>query len=297
MYPGVELRVMRYFLAVVAEMHFTRAAERVHVAQPSLSKQIHNLEEELGVELLKRGRRHVELTEPGRVFAENARQALLYAERATAMARAAGTGKSGKLLIGISSATDSALYFRIRDAVNRQYPDVQMEAVTAPAIQLAEDLMRNELQASIVELPIRYRGLDVLFIFHEQLVWALSDKDSLASEKIIHAGQIGNRSLVLVSPDADLAYHSIVANLAKWGYRPPKVQLVSTSSQVHEFVAAGQGIGILRASGTRCRAAGITHRPAESLPAVDTGIAYRRGARPPSVRNFLRVVRQLFHPY
>ena len=111
MYPGVELRVMRYFLAVVAELHFTRAAERVHVAQPSLSKQIHNLEEEVGVELLKRGRRRVELTEPGRVFAENARQALLYAERATAMARAAGAGKSGKLLIGISPATDSQALF------------------------------------------------------------------------------------------------------------------------------------------------------------------------------------------
>ena len=296
MYPGVELRVMRYFLAVVAEMHFTRAAERVHVAQPSLSKQIHNLEEELGVELLKRGRRRVELTEPGRVFAENARQALLYAERATAMARAAGAGKSGKLLIGISPATDSALYFRIRDAVGRQYPDMQMEAVAAPAIQLAEHLMRSELQASIVELPLRYRGLNVLSIFQEQLVWAMSDKDSLASEKIIHAKQIGNSPLILVSQDTDHAYHSVVANLAKWGYRPPSVQLVSTPSQLHEFVAAGQGIGVLRESATRYRPAGVSYRLAESLPSVETGIAYRRGARTPAVRNFLRVVRQSFMP-
>jgi DNA-binding transcriptional LysR family regulator len=296
MYPGVELRVMRYFLAVVAEMHFTRAAERVHVAQPSLSKQIRNLEEEVGVELLKRHRRRVELTEPGRVFAENARQALLYAERATAMARAAGAGKSGNLLIGISPATDSALYFRIRDAVGRQYPDMQMEAVAAPAIQLAEYLMRNELNASIVELPLRYRGLNPLSILHEPLVWAISDKDSLAAEKLIRAEQIGTRPLILVSQDADLAYHTIVANLAKWGYRPPKVQLVSTPSQVHEFVAAGQGIGVLRESATRYRTAGVTCRLAESLPAVDTGIVYRRGGPTPSLRNFLRVVRQLFHP-
>ncbi len=295
MYPGVELRVMRYFLAVVAEMHFTRAAERVHVAQPSLSKQIHNLEEELGVELLKRGRRRMELTEPGRVFAENARQALLYAERATAMARAAGAGNSGKLLIGISPATDSTLYFHIRDAVARQYPDVQMEAITAPGIQLAEHLMRNDLHASVVELPLRYRGLNVLSISHEHLVWAISEKDSLASEKIIRAEQIGNRPLILVSQDADHAYHSVVANLAKWGYRPPKVQLVSTPAQVHEFVAAGQGIGALRESATRYRPAGVTYRLAESLPSVETGIAYRRSARTPAVRNFLRVVRQLFH--
>jgi DNA-binding transcriptional LysR family regulator len=171
-----------------------------------------------------------------------------------------------------------------------------MEAVTAPAIQLAEQLMRNELHASVVELPLRFRGLNVLSILHEQLVWAISDRDSLASQKIIRAAQIGRRPAVLVSQDADLAYQSIVANLSKWGYRPQQVQIVTTPSQVHEFVAAGQGIGVLRESATRCLAAGVTYRPAESLPSVETGIAYRRGARTPSLRNFLRVVRQLFHP-
>jgi DNA-binding transcriptional LysR family regulator len=113
MYPGIELRTMRYIVAVGVELHFTHAAERVHVAQPSLSKQIRNVEEELGVELFKRDRnKQVEVTEPGRVFIENAQKALLYADRAASMARAASAGQLGKLLLGVSPHVDSGTHSR-----------------------------------------------------------------------------------------------------------------------------------------------------------------------------------------
>jgi DNA-binding transcriptional LysR family regulator len=78
MYPGIELRTMRYIVAVGDELHFSRVAESVRVAQPSLSKQIRNVEQELGLELFRRTRKKVEITEPGRAFIENAKQALLY---------------------------------------------------------------------------------------------------------------------------------------------------------------------------------------------------------------------------
>jgi DNA-binding transcriptional LysR family regulator len=294
MYPGVELRVMRYFLAVVAEMHFTRAAERVRVAQPSLSKQIRNLEGELGVQLLMRNRRRVELTEPGRLFAENAEQALLYAERAAAMARAAGAGRSGKLSIGVSSAIDLRLYFRIRAALNRQYPDVQTEVLTGSALQIAERLMRSDLHAGIVEIPIRCRSLSVLRISGEPIVLAISEKDVLASAKIIRPEQIQQRTLVLVSDEGDLAHHNIIAALASRGFHPRRVQPVWTTSQALDFVAAEQCIGVVRASATRFRVKGITYCPTVDLPMLDVGIAYRRATLTPPIRNFLRVVRQEF---
>src|SRR6266849_5143912 len=292
MYPGVELRVMRYFLAVVAEMHFTRAAERVRVAQPSLSKQIRNLEEDLGVQLLKRSRRGIELTEPGRAFAENAEQSLLYAERAVAVARAAGAGRRGKLLIGISPAIDSWLYFRIRVAFNRQYPDVEIEPVAASAIQLAERLMRSDLHVGLVELPIRYRGLSILTVAQEPIIFAISEKDTLASAKTIEAKDIHHRTLVLVSDDADLAHHQIIAVLASWGYRPERVQQVLTASQALDFVAAEQSIAAVRAGVARFRTNGLTYRPIEGFPMFDTGVVYRRSNRTPTVGNLLRVIRQ-----
>src|SRR6266446_2940947 len=130
MYPGIELRTMRYIVAVGNELHFSRAAEHVHVAQPSLSKQIRHVEEELGVELFKRTRRKVEVTESGRAFIENAQQALLYADRAAAMARAASAGQQGRLLLGVAPNIDLQLFFRIRNAFEKRYANVQVQFVS-----------------------------------------------------------------------------------------------------------------------------------------------------------------------
>src|SRR5260370_7596569 len=101
MYPGIELRTMRYIVAVGNELHFSRAAEHVHVAQPSLSKQIRHVEEELGGELFKRTRKKVEVTEPGRAFMETAQQALLYPRPAASMPRPPNPGHPAWFLFAV----------------------------------------------------------------------------------------------------------------------------------------------------------------------------------------------------
>src|SRR5260370_21777408 len=147
---------MRYIVAVGNELHFTRAAERVHVAQPSLSKQIRNVEEELGVELFKRTRKKVEVTEPGRAFIENAQQALLYADRAASMARAASAGQHGRLMLGVAPNIDLQLFFRIRNTFEKRYSSVQVQFVSGFTSELAELVMRSDLHAGLTALPIRY---------------------------------------------------------------------------------------------------------------------------------------------
>src|SRR5260370_31911071 len=142
MYPGIELRTMRYIVAVGNELHFSRAAEHVHVAQPSLSKQIRHVEEELGVELFKRTRKQVEVTEPGQAFIENAQQALLYADRAASMARAASAGQHRRLLLGVAPNIDLQLFFRIKNAFEKRYANVQAQFVSGFADQHAQWSMR-----------------------------------------------------------------------------------------------------------------------------------------------------------
>jgi DNA-binding transcriptional LysR family regulator len=285
---------MRYIVAVGSELHFTRAAERVHVAQPSLSKQIRNVEAELGVELFKRTRKKVEVTEPGRVFIENAQQALLYARRAASMARAAGEGQLGKFLLGISPLVDLQLFFRLRAAFENAYPEVKFQFVTGSAAALVEDTMQSDLHAALIELPVRCRGLAVLNVFREPLLLVIKRNDKLGVGRRIAPRQLRNRPLVLLSSAADLAHDKILANFQAWGYRPERTLEVSTIAQAFDFVLNGDGIAAVRASARRCEPKGIALRNVAGLPPVDVGLAYRRDIRSPLVRNLLQVARAAF---
>jgi DNA-binding transcriptional LysR family regulator len=285
---------MRYIVAVGSELHFTRAAERVRVAQPSLSRQIRNVEEELGVELFRRTRKKVEITEPGRVFIENAHKALLYADRAASMSRAAGAGQLGKLLLGVSPLVDLQLFFRIRDAYQKQYPEVQFQFVAGLAAEQAELVMRSELHAALIELPIRCRGLAVLYVSQEPLFLAFASRDKLTTHKSISARQLKGKRLVLLSSTVDLARETILERLGVWGYAPEKILDVVSITQAFEFVASSEGISIVRASAARSEPKGVIFKPLSDLPMLDFGLVYRRDIRSPQVRNLLRIAHEAF---
>jgi DNA-binding transcriptional LysR family regulator len=295
LYPGIELRTMRYIVAVGSELHFTRAAERVHVAQPSLSKQIRKVEDELGVELFKRGRnKKVEVTEPGRVFIENAHQALLYADRAASMSRSAGAGQLGKLLLGVSPLVDLQLFFRIRNAFEKRYPEVQFQFIAGLATEQAEWVMRSDLHAGLIELPIRYRGLSVLNVAREPLLLALQRNDKLAIAKSIVPRQLRSRRLVLLSSAADLAHDKILEGLRAWGYHPERTFEVISLAQAFDFVTSGEGIAVVRANAARFESKKVILRSLPGLPMLDVGLAYRRDVRSPLVRNLLRIAHEVF---
>ena len=286
---------MRYIVAVGVELHFTRAAERVHVAQPSLSKQIRNVEEELGVELFKRTtRKQVEVTEPGRAFIENAQKALLYADRAASMARAASAGQLGKLLLGVSPLVDLQLFFRIRVAFEKRYPEVQFQFVTGSAYEQAEWVMRSDIHAGLIELPIRYRGLSILGIFREPMMLVLSRDDKLGRSKAVTPAQLRKHSLILLSAGADLAHDKILAGLESWGFHPEKIVEVISLGQALDFVGAGEGVAVVRTSARHFESKNIVLRPMPALPMLEVGLAYRRDIRSPLVRNLLEVAREVF---
>jgi DNA-binding transcriptional LysR family regulator len=294
MYPGIELRTMRYIVAVGDELHFTRAAERVRVAQPSLSKQIRNVEQELDVKLFKRNRRNVEITEPGRAFIENAKQALLYAERAASAARAANVGQQGKLFLGVSPSVHVDLFFRLRNAFEGRHGDVQLQYVSGFARDHAESVMRSDLHAGLVELPIRYRGLAILRVLRESIALAVSRDDGLASRKTIVSGQLIQRPLVLLSDQADLAHDKILTGIRDWGYLPEKVFNVMSLVQALDFVETGEAVGALRRNLGRFASTKVVTKSILGMPTVDTGIVYRRQIRSPLVRNLLRIAREVF---
>jgi DNA-binding transcriptional LysR family regulator len=252
------------------------------------------VEQELGLELFRRTRKKVEITEPGRAFIENARQALLYAERAASAARAANLGQQGELFLGVSPSFNLDLFFRLRNAFERRYGDVQLQYVSGFACDQPESIMRSDLHAGLVELPIRYRGLAILSVLRESIALAVSRDDSLASHKTVVPEELIKCPLVLLSDQADLAHDKILIGIRDWGYRPEKVFHVMGLVQALSFVETGEVVGALRGNLGRFGSTKVVPISIPGMPTVDTGIVSRRRIRSPLVRNLLRIAREVF---
>ena len=149
----IELRHLRYFLAVAEELHFGRAAKRVHISQPPLSQQIRQLEDDLGVQLFYRTRRHVELTEAGRVFAGEVRLILEQVERATGLAEEAMRGKLNRMVVACSPA-NSYYAVHIITAYAAQHPTARLVVKSLVTSQQIEALRNNRIDVGFVTLPI-----------------------------------------------------------------------------------------------------------------------------------------------
>src|SRR6266571_856739 len=159
MYPGVELRLYRYVVALAEELNFTRAALRLHVAQPSLSKQIRELEDYLGAQVFERTKREVRLTTAGEAFAAEARLTLLHADRAVEAARAAKDQHKGPWSIGSSPLIDMRILSKARRHLSLEHPVADVRFVSAHTSELAVGLIRGTLQAGLIIVPVREQGL------------------------------------------------------------------------------------------------------------------------------------------
>jgi DNA-binding transcriptional LysR family regulator len=158
MVAKVELRQFRYFIAVAEELHFGRAAARLHIAQPGLSQQIKSLERALGVQLLIRDSRGVELTEPGRVFLDHVRQVIEVAGRAVASARLAEGGKTGLLRVGTPALGMPPVAERVVRAFGERFPEVEVEIHPDMHTHLIDQVSRHSLDVALVLSP--YKAVD-----------------------------------------------------------------------------------------------------------------------------------------
>src|SRR5512133_1148541 len=181
----IELRHLRYFVAVAEELHFGRAAQRLHIAQPGLSQQIQALESELGVSLLARTRRRVELTAAGQVFLDEGRRALAQVERAENLTRRAASGEIGRLTIGgTESATWVVLPELLRD-FRRRYPNVDLAIREMPSPLQLEALRNGEIDVGFVRPPVGTDGLVARTILEERLGILLPKAHPLAKRSEI----------------------------------------------------------------------------------------------------------------
>jgi DNA-binding transcriptional LysR family regulator len=287
----VELRHIRYFLAVAEERHFTRAAAKVGIGQPPLSQQIKDLEREVGAALFHRLAHGAELTEAGKAFLAGVREMPLIAERATMAARRASRGETGSLRIGFTPSTtfNGVAPSAIR-AFRRAYPEIHLSLEEANTTRLVVGLQEGAFDAAFLRPGASAaEGLQLKQLAEEPMVVALPKAHRAAALKRVDLATLEHDPFLLFPREvAPTIYDTIVDACRRAGFEPNISQLAPHFSTIVNLVAAELGVSIVPASMMQMRVAGIAYRPiAGQSPTTQLALAYRRGETSPVVRNFI----------
>lgn len=292
-----DFRQLRYFVAVAEELSFTRAALRLHLSQPPLSQQIQSLEQDLGVRLLERNKRNVALTEPGRIFLEQARQILAKADEARSHVVAAAAGYSGQLRLAytVSVSFHPALpqtllrYGQIapnvRMHLSEMYTEPQFAALLAGQIDVG--FVRDE--------PIHAQdshNLRLSVIDREPLLLALPSGHPLSGRSSLHLTEVAGDAFV--SQPRELAatlYDRLVKLATRAGFQPSIIQHAQQINGLLALVAAGLGLALVPASMRTVHLAGVSYVPLEDADAyLLLAVASRSDDHSPVLQQFLSIV-------
>jgi DNA-binding transcriptional LysR family regulator len=243
----MELRHLRYFVAVAEELHFRRAAERLHVAQPAVSEQIRKLEQELGVRLFDRTQRSVTLTTSGVALLEEARHVLRHAEVAQQAARNARDRATMRLRVGYLPDSLPASVPRALRHLATAAPTVEVNLETGPALRLIEELRERRLDAVITSLPAPAGGLRATALGPQHAVAVLPVTHPHAVEPTVALQRLAPERLVILPRDVNPAFHSAVMAICRNAGLSPTFVEVSEQRVEHALlaVAAGAGIAVL----------------------------------------------------
>jgi DNA-binding transcriptional LysR family regulator len=285
----VELRQLRYFVAVAEELHFRRAAERLHISQPPLSQQIRALEDELGFALLERTRRRVSLTPAGEAFLRDARALLGELEGAVATARRIDAGQTGRLRINF---VGSALFSIIPPTIERfraARPGVEIELHERPTVDQIRAVRAGTSDVGLVRPPIEDDGeLRAQTVLRERTVAALPAGHGLASLSRVPLRRLAAEPLVLFPRDQAPGFHDLVIDsLAGAGAVPRVIQYAPEMLTIIGLVAAGIGASLVPASVTRLALEGVTYRPVSGAPHSELVAVTRADDDSPLVRAFM----------
>ncbi|HEY8582204.1 MAG TPA: LysR substrate-binding domain-containing protein [Capillimicrobium sp.] len=289
----MELRHLRAFVAVAEELHFGRAAKRLHIAQPPLSQQIRRLEAELGVTLLHRSTRRVELAPAGQVLLARARELLADAEATVEDTRRAARGEFGRLAIGFTGSATYALLPSLAAALRERLPgvvlDLRGEMLTPAQV---EGLADGSLDLALLRPPVEHPDLVVEVVRREPLVVAVPASHPLAQAPAIALEDLADEPFVLYPSHFRSVVHQAVAETcARHGFQPRCAVEASETSTLVSFVAAGVGVSLVPASVQRMTVAGAVYRPlARETVEVELAVARRRAATP-VVERSLEVLR------
>jgi DNA-binding transcriptional LysR family regulator len=295
--PSLEIRHLRYFLAVSEELHFRRAAERLHIAQPPLSQAIRKLEAGLGVQLLERTSRTVEPTEAGRVFAEEARKVLASLERAVAEARRVGSVPA-QPRIGCVADLPIASLQRFLDGLYRRDPRVRPEVMHLVTIEQLRRLRAGELELGILYYveDLDLDGIEVEPLYEgTEMVALIPERHPAAPKERVAPDDLAGEDLVIFPREVNPALHDwLVERIAEAGYRFHAVHGASgpEARDLVLAVAEGTGVALVPAGFDDVQAgSGLVRRPVEAPVWMPPMVIGWHADPPERLRPFVEIAR------
>jgi DNA-binding transcriptional LysR family regulator len=291
----VELRHLRYFVAVAEERHFGRAAERLHIAQPPLSQQIRRFEAELGEPLFYRTTRSVELAPAGEALLERAPAILAAFDAAVEDARRAARGEYGRLAIGFTGSSTYAMLPSLAAAMRDELPgvvlDLQGELLT-PA-QVAR-LLDGTLDLGLLRPPVHERELATEVLHSEPLLAVLPENHPLADAEAVPLERLEGEPFVTYPSHFRSVVHDAVEDACEaHGFQPVAAHEVAETATLVSFVAAGLGVSLVPASVRNMTVEGAVYRPLlDDATRVELAAAWRRDDDRPVLERALDVIRR-----
>jgi DNA-binding transcriptional LysR family regulator len=285
----LELRQLRTFLAVAAELHFSRAARRLHVSQPALSQQIRALERTLGAALFDRSSRATELTPAGRVLLDAAPRVLFEAERAQSLVTQAANGAVGLLNVGSVGTALASITPRILRSVREHFPDLQLEVSQQDTAAQLVALADGSLDVGLVRAADPTETVAIEHLVAEPLLAALPSDHPLAGAASIVPEDLADEPFVLWPRPLGRAFFDIITRYClDHGFSP---RIVAEGADIETqlgLVAAGLGVSLQPSYYANLRPPGVVFLPLEGeVPQIALQVAWRRADRSPAVAHFV----------
>ncbi|HIK18565.1 MAG TPA: LysR family transcriptional regulator [Leptolyngbyaceae cyanobacterium M33_DOE_097] len=290
---NIELRALQYFVAVAEELNFGRAADRLQIAQPPLSRQIQKLEKDLGVDLLDRLNRRTQLTAAGQTLLQEARLILRQVEQGIAATQRAGRGETGRFVVGFEGSFSYDIMPRAIKVFQEQYPTVELIVQEMTTGEQEQALLARQIDLGFVVLPIDDSDLSIETVWREKLVLVLPESHPMATQPEIKVTDLSNESIIAGPHEKGCGlFIHILRIFAEAGFSPKIVQITHEIQMLLGFVAAGLGISLLPATNQFFQRPGVIYRQLPlSSPDVELAIAWKSDNSSPILQHFIAQVR------
>lgn len=290
----MEIRQLKYFLAVAEELNFGRAATRLHISQPPLTRQIQQLEEELGVQLFVRTPKGVELTTAGSLFLEDAANILSLMQRATERTQLANGGHLGRIDVGIFGSAMLNIIPRLLLTFRNLYPNVVIALHNLNKTQQVEALREKRLTIGFNRIIPPANDIVIERVLTERILVAINRSHKFAYLREIPVADIADQPLIVFPNISRPSFaDDVIALCHNEGFQPQIVQEVEDVVTAVALVSSGFGVSMVPESGANLKLPGVVYRPLKKVPtpSIDLSCVYRKDDQSPILRAFLDIIR------